>query len=285
MTANNAPGSPAAESSVSGTSMGADAVDLVRADGTAGALWQAWTTGERLESLPELLRPRTLVEGFTAQQRLAERAGPAYGWKLAATAAAGQAHIGVDAPLPGPLFERFRHDPGDVVPSDGLHMAVAEAEFAFRLGEDITAATSPEQLRAAVASVHCAIELPESRFTDFATAGGPQLLADAACAGRFVLGPEITGGVDLDLSTTGTTLWINGDRVATGSGAAVLGDPWTALAWLTETLPAYGVTLEAGSVVTTGTTTVPAPIAAGDTVRATFGENAALGEVTVTLAG
>lgn len=264
---------------------GPEAVDLVRADGTAGALWQAWTTGEHLASLPELLRPRTLTEGFAAQQRLAERAGPSYGWKLAATAAAGQAHIGVDAPLPGLLFERFRHAPGDVVPSDGLYMAVAEAEFAFVLGADVEAGASPERLRDAVAAVHCAIELPESRFADFASAGGPQLLADAACAGRFVLGPEIAGGVDLDLSTTGTALWINDGEPSTGSGAAVLGDPWAALAWLAETLPFYGVPLSAGSVVTTGTTTVPAPIAAGDTVRATFGDGGALGELTVTLAG
>ena len=261
-----------------------DAVDLVRADGTAGALWQAWTTHERLGSLPDLLRPRTPAEGFAAQRRLAERAGPSYGWKLAATAASGQAHIGVDAPLPGPLFDRFRHAPGDVLPSDGLYMAVAEAEFAFVMGDDVEAGAPVQALRSAVAGVHGAIEFPESRFTDFVTAGEPQLLADAACAGLFVLGPEIDGGADLDLSTTGTALWINDAEVATGSGAAVLGDPWTALAWLAETLQAFGVPLAAGSVVTTGTTTVPAPVAAGDTVRATFGRDAALGEITVSLA-
>jgi 2-keto-4-pentenoate hydratase len=273
MTAHSAPGDPEL-----------DAVDLVRADGTAGALWQAWTTHERLGSLPELLRPRTPAEGFAAQQRLAERAGPTYGWKLAATAAAGQAHIGVDAPLPGLLFERFRHAPGDVLPSDGLYMAVAEAEFAFVMGDDVGAGASADELRSAVAAVHCAIEFPESRFADFATAGGPQLLADAACAGLFVLGPEIDGGLDLDLSTTGTALWINDAEPATGTGGAVLGDPWTALAWLAETLPAFGSGLAAGSVVTTGTTTVPAPVAAGDRVRATFGRDAELGEIAVSFA-
>lgn len=260
------------------------AVDLVRADGTAGALWQAWTTGERIASLPELLRPRTLAEGFAAQQRLAERAGPAYGWKLAATAAAGQAHIGVDAPLPGLLFERFRHAPGDVVPAHDLHMAVAEAEFAFRMRDTVEPGSSSEALLDAVGSLHVAVELPDSRFTAFETAGAPQLLADAACASRFVLGPQIAGWRDLDLSTTCTALWINGVEVERGSGAAVLGDPRTALAWLADALPDYGLRLEAGSVVTTGTTTVPAAVAAGDAVRATFGEDGVLGEVAFSLA-
>ena len=260
------------------------AVDLVRADGTAGALWQAWSTGERIGALPELLQPRTLAEGFAAQQRLAERAGPAYGWKLAATAAAGQAHIGVDAPLPGMLFERFRHAPGDVVPAHDLHMAVAEAEFAFRMADTVPAGASPEEVLDAVAAMHLAVELPDSRFAAFDSAGAAQLLADAACAGRFVLGPEVPGWREIDLSTTGTALWINGAEVERGSGAAVLGDPRTALAWLAEALPGYGVVLEAGSVVTTGTTTVPVTIAAGDSVRAVFGDHASLGEIAFTLA-
>lgn len=260
-----------------------DAVDLVRADGTAGALWQAWTTGERLTALPELLRPRTLAEGFAAQQRLSERAGPSYGWKLAATARAGQAHIDVDAPLPGILFERFRHVPGDVVPSGDLHMAVAEAEFAFVLGSAVDAGASRDELRAAVVAVHCAVELPESRFDDFVAVGAPSLLADAACGGRFVLGPEIEDGPDLDLAATPTELQVDGDA-ATGSGASVLGDPWTALAWLADTLPQYGARLEAGALVTTGTTTVPVAIRPGATIRASFGEDGALGSVEFTLA-
>lgn len=260
-----------------------DAVDLVRADGTAGVLWQAWTTGERIDGLPELLRPRTLVEGFAAQRRLGERAGESYGWKLAATGAGSRENLGVDAPLPGLLFERFRHGPGDVVPSADLHMAVAEAEFAFRMGAAVRPGASPDELRAAVAAVHCAVELPESRFTDVAAAGGPQLLADAACAGRFVLGPEIAGGASPDLVATPTELDVDG-TVATGSGAEVLGDPWAALAWLAETLPEYGARLEAGSLVTTGSTTTPVPVARGSRVRASFGEGGALGVVEFSLA-
>ncbi|MFP5022677.1 2-keto-4-pentenoate hydratase [Pseudonocardia phyllosphaerae] len=281
--AHGGPAPDGVTASTAGDAVDPAAVDLVRADGTAGALWQAWTTGNRLAALPELLRPRTLAEGFAAQRRLSERAGPSYGWKLAATAPAGQAHIGVDAPLPGPLFEVFRHTPGDVVPSDGLHMAVAEAEFAFRMGATPAPDAGPDELRAAVAAVHCAVELPESRFDDFAAAGAPSLLADAACAGRFVLGPEIDGGTGLDLSATPTTLSVDGGTV-TGSGAAVLGDPWAALSWLVAALPEYGLALEAGAVVTTGTTTTPVPVTAGARVRATFGADGALGTVEFSLA-
>ncbi|WP_197519794.1 2-keto-4-pentenoate hydratase [Pseudonocardia sp. HH130630-07] len=282
MTAQGDPERSAADGAVAPS-----AVDLVRADGTAGALWQAWTTGERIAALPELLRPRTPAEGFAAQQRLSERAGASYGWKLAATSAAGQAHIGVDAPLPGLLFERFRHAPGDVVPADAPHMAVAEAEFAFLLRSPVGPGAGPDELRAAVGAVHCAVELPESRFDDFAAAGAPSLLADAACAGRFVLGPEIARGAGLDLASTPTALQVttaDGENGAHGSGAAVLGDPWTALAWLADALPEHGVRLGAGTLVTTGTTTAPVPIRPGATVRASFGPDGTLGVVEFSLA-
>lgn len=238
-------------------------------------VWAAWTSGERLPTLPD--PPRDESAGMAAQDALRALAGESYGWKIAATSTAGQAHIRVPGPLPGPLFTRFRHEPGDVLPSHDLHMRVVEAEFAFRMGRDVGPG---DDVLAAVDALHLAVELPDSRFTDFAAVGPAQLLADCACASRFVLGPEVPGWRELDLRTAGTALWVNGERAAAGSGAAVLGDPRTALAWLAAELPRYGHRLRAGDVVTTGTTTPPPTIGPGDAIRADFGD---LGSVSLTL--
>ncbi len=246
--------------------------------GTAAAIWAAWEGGTTIPELPAAIRPADAAEGMAAQDALRELAGESYGWKVAATSVAGQRHIGVDGPQPGPLFTRFRHEPGDTVPSADLHMRVAEAEFAFRMGADVGPG---DDALAAVAALHLGIELPDSRFDRFEVVGAPQLAADAACAGRYVLGPEVPGWRELDLSTAGTALWINGMAAARGSGAAVLGDPRTVLAWIADTLPRFGHRLLAGDVVTTGTTTPPPTVGPGDIVRAVFGD---LGEVSVLLA-
>jgi 2-keto-4-pentenoate hydratase len=250
--------------------------DENRAGAAADVLWKAWTSGERIAELPAGVRPQNAAEGMAIQLQLATHAGAGYGWKLAATAAAGQAHIGVDGPLPGLLFERFRHEPGDVLPSGDLHMRVVEAEFAYRMGADVGPGASADDVLAAVDGLHLAVEVPDSRFSRFEVVGAAQLMADCACAGRFVLGPDIPGWQELDLSTWGTALWINGAEAATGSGGNVLGDPRTALGWIADDLLHYGLHLRAGDVVTTGTTTAPVPIGPGDEVRAEFGE---LGEV------
>jgi 2-keto-4-pentenoate hydratase len=252
------------------------------ASAAAEVIWKAWTSGERIPQLPATCRPQDESQGMAVQLAVSELAGVPYGWKLAATNAAGAAHIGVDGPLPALLFERFRHEPGDVLPSHDLHMRVVEAEFAYRMGADVVPGASVDDVLAAVAAVHLAVEVPDSRFSRFEVVGAAQLIADCACAGRFVLGPEVPDWAGLDLSTWGTALWINGAEAATGSGGNVLGNPRTALTWLAGELGNYGLGLRAGDIVTTGTTTVPAPIGPGDEVRADFGE---LGQVTIRFAG
>ena len=48
---------------------------------------------------------------------------------------------------------------------------------------------SIEEVMAAVDTMHPAIEIPDSRYENFATVGAAQLIADNACASYFVLGP------------------------------------------------------------------------------------------------
>jgi 2-keto-4-pentenoate hydratase len=251
-------------------------------DRVAAAVWSAWSAGDRLDALPADVRPAPLEEGFAAQQRLGGHAGPRYGWKIAATSAAGQAHIGVDRPLPGPLFDRFRREPGAVITFDGLHMRVVEAEFALVLGRDLGSEPTAEQVVEAVAALHLAVEVPDSRFAEFAQVGGPTLLADAACAGFFVLGPEVPREAVHGLEHRATRIEVNGAEAGVGSGAAVLGGPLHALARLATVLHGLGSGLRAGEVVTTGTTTPPPVVAAGDEVRADFGE---LGEIRLSFSG
>lgn len=236
----------------------------------AAMLWSAWQSGVRVEVLPEELHPRSVDTAWVAQRQLSAMIGPTYGWKIAATSPAGQAHIGVDEPLPGPLNESFLRSSGENVPSDALHMRVVEAEFAFRLGRDVREGASPDDVMQAVDALHLAIEIPDSRFSDFEKVGGPALLADCACAGYFVLGPEVQEWRDDDLSLKRTEITINGETAARGGGAAVLGDPRRALIWLAQELDGRGSPLCAGDVVTTGTTTIPPAIGPGDEVCATF---------------
>jgi 2-keto-4-pentenoate hydratase len=239
-------------------------------------LWQHWQQRRRMARLPEAMRPRTREAGY-AVQALLERhtAFPLFGWKIAATSKAGQTHIAVDGPMAGRLLRERVRDNGGRIPFAGNHMRVAEAEFAFRMGADLPPRSRPysaDEVLGAVAALHPAIEVPDSRFEDFTVVGAAQLIADNACADYFVLGPPAPAGwQSIDLAAHRVTGRINGGDPREGVGSNVLGDPRKALAWLVNELSTLNVTLTAGQVVTTGTCLVPLAVEAGQHVTADFG--------------
>jgi len=249
-------------------------------------LFDLWMQGQRIAELPPALRPATRAEGYKIQSLLELRsARKLFGWKIAATSGAGQRHIGVDGPLAGRLLaERVIENHG-VCPLAGNFMRVAELEFAFRMSEDIAPRPqgySLQEVMARVATLHPAIEIPDSRFERYEMVGAPQLIADDACADRFLLGPASPEAWrSLNLATQEVRGAINDVPWGPGIGRNVLGDPCIALTWLINELSQQGVILRAGEVVTTGTCLPPGPITSGDRVRGNFGM---LGEVSMTLA-
>jgi 2-keto-4-pentenoate hydratase len=248
----------------------------------AKTLHDHWQAGTKIGDLDPPLRPHDRAEGYAIQAAM-ESCGTVFGWKIAATSEAGQKHINVAGPQAGRIFgERVIPD-GGTAPMAGNEMRVGEPEFAFRMGRDLpprATAYSVEEVLGAVDTLHPAIELPDSRFADFVSAGEAQLIADNACAHLFVLGsPTAADWRSVDLVEHKPVVTLRRQRFV-GHGKNVLGDPRVALAWLANELRALGVTLKAGEVVTTGTCHPPLPIQFGDKFEADFG---AFGKVSVAL--
>jgi 2-keto-4-pentenoate hydratase len=246
-------------------------------------LWRCSTDATRVPHLPPDLRPSTRADGYAIQSELATLfRQPIVGWKIAATSLAGQRHIGVDGPLVGSLMLDRVRPSGARVSLSGNHMRVAEAEFAFRFARDLTPRGRPYdrgEVLDAVGALHPTIEVPDSRFEDFARVGAAQLVADNACACWLVVGAAASDWRGLDLPAHVVEGLLDDAPVVTGSGANVLGDPREALAWMVNERCAFGSGVRAGDLVTTGTCIAPVAIAPGHRFRADFG---ALGSVEVT---
>lgn len=257
----------------------------------ARLLWEHWQAGSVLDGLPATMRPASRAAGYAIQACLPVVSGRGVvGWKIAATSTAGQAHIGVDAPLAGRVLAGRVAAPGARLSLAGNRMRVTETEFAFRLGRDLAPraeAYSVDEVLAAVDALLLALEVPDSRYREFATVGAPQLLADAACGNLFVIGEPVAidwRRIDLGQHRVhGRVLDAGGacriDRE--GIGSNVLGDPRVALAWLVNELSGLGVTVQAGQFVSTGTCMVPLEVLPGDEVHADYGE---LGRISVSFA-
>jgi 2-keto-4-pentenoate hydratase len=247
-------------------------------------VWDAWIQGALITSLPEECRPRDRADGYAAQAQLIRlSAQRVAGWKIAATSVAGRRHLNVDGPLAGPLLADRLVDSGSVIDLRGNTMRLAEAEFAFRMAASLPPRAVPytiDDVTAATASLHPAIEVPDSRFADVTVVGAPQLIADAACAWWVAIGePAADHWRARNLEAHPVLVFKDGRLVAEGSGENV-GGPLRALTWVANELATYGGGLRAGDFVITGTCVAPVPIRPGEQIRVEFGD---LGGVDATI--
>src|SRR6476469_2051029 len=192
-----------------------------------------WRAGTKLGALEQDQRPSNRADGYAIQAAI-ERYSTThlFGWKIAATSEAGQKHINVYGPMAGRILAETVISDGGTASMAGNEMRVAEPEFAFRMRTDLPARSTPytmQQVLDAVDTLHPAIEIPGSRFSNFAGAGAAQLIADNACAHLFVLGQATTfDWRSLDLVEQRPIVTMR-DQQFIGHGKNVLGDPRIAL--------------------------------------------------------
>lgn len=216
---------------------------------------------KRIKGLPEQARPRDLDDAYAVQTDMARRlALPIGGWKVGCTSVEAQKLLRVDRPFAGPLFAPHIHPAPATLPGADFHRRGLEPEFAFMMGGDLPPRGRDyerDEVVAAVASLHPAIEIVDSRFESGFAMAAPDLVADGAVNGAFVYGPAVAGWADRDLAACPVELWANDRLVKQGIGANALGHPLNVMVWLANLLagPLADATggLQAGQIVTTGT--------------------------------
>jgi 2-keto-4-pentenoate hydratase len=212
--------------------------------------------GPPVAPLRDLLDPLD-IDGAYAVQAIntrfwADQGRRIVGRKAGLTAKAVQTQLGVDQPDFGVLFEDMQIADGGVLDSSRALQPKAEAEVAIVLGSALTdPETTPEMLAAAVTSVHAAIEIVDSRIADWKISFA-DTVADNGSSAFYVIAAEGKPLEGLDLYTCGMVLEVDGQVVSLGAGAACLGHPLNAAAWLASTLAKRGEPLQAGDVILTG---------------------------------
>lgn len=192
------------------------------------------------------------------------------GAKLGLTSRAKQRDVGVHEPLYGWLTASLDLDPGTPLDLSAVGQPRVEPEIAFRLGEDLEGAhVNAVRVLAATEWVAPSLEVLDSRYCDYRFTL-VDVVADNASSGRYLVGGVPRDPAELDLRLVGCVLERNGVLEATAAGAACLGHPATAVAWLARALAARGTGLAAGSVVISGGLTAAVAVGPGDVVTADF---------------
>jgi len=222
--------------------------------------------GRRPAALPEHLRPRTIGDAYAIQDAVAARLGAIGGWKVGAKNASAEPTC---APLPATLILR---SPQRFAPGRFAQNGV-EAELAFTLSHDLPPRPQPYRaadLEAAVATVHAAIEIVDSRFADLGAVDPLSVLADFQSNGALVVGHGVALPPAFKSSTQEVSLDIDGIRVVESRGSNPAGDVIALLAWLANHVAARNGGLRRGDLVTTGSWTGMRFVASGTRIEAAF---------------
>ncbi len=195
-------------------------------------------------------------EAYAVQSDLVQRrlAGGrrVIGRKIGLTSAAVQRQFGVFQPDFGTLLDDMAYGDRQPMPLDRFLQPKVEAEVAFVLGAPLASPTTT------VADVLRATEfvLPAIEVVDSRIAGWDITLtdtvADNASSGAFVLGTTPRRIGEVRLEDMGMVLEHRGEPLSVGAGAACLGSPVVAVAWLAGEVARRGHPLEAGDVVLSG---------------------------------
>lgn len=224
----------------------------------------------------------TLADAYEVQWALRKRrlaAGARLtGLKMGLTSRAKMKQMGVETPIYGFLLDEYSVPADFEVSTAKLIHPRIEPEIAFVTrsalqGPGCSIATA----LAAVDFVIPAIEVIDSRYADFKF-DLPSVVADNASSARYIVGGNARRVDELDLRTLGVVVEKNGEGVAFGAGAAVLGHPASSLAMLANLLAEREQVIPAGTFVMTGGITEAIAAKAGDHIAVRF---QALGQLSV----
>ncbi|PXW97619.1 2-oxopent-4-enoate/cis-2-oxohex-4-enoate hydratase [Sphaerotilus hippei] len=226
-----------------------------------------------------------IEQAYRIQQRLIQRrladGERLVGKKIGVTSRAVMDLLGVHQPDFGMLTDTMIVHQGDSIDMATLIQPKAEGEIAFLLKRDLTGpGVSVADVLAATECVMPCFEIVDSRIRDWKIRIADTVADNASC-GVFVLGSQAVSPLAIDLHTCGMVLEKNGEVVVTGAGAAALGSPLNAVAWLANTLGRLGMGLKAGEVILSGALGAMVPAQRGDHFRVAIG---GLGECSVRFA-
>ncbi|OLO26682.1 4-oxalocrotonate decarboxylase [Alkalihalophilus pseudofirmus] len=192
------------------------------------------------------------------------------GRKLGLTSKAKQEMMGVHEPSYGVLLESMQLYEGEKISIAPFIHAKLEPEIAFVLKKELKGPhVTVADVLAATEYIAPAVEIIDSRFQGFSFTLA-DAVADNSSSSRFIIGDRFYAPEKFDLKLMGMVFKKNGEIISTGAGAAVMGHPARAIAWLANKLYKVGQSIQPGEVVLSGSLSGAEKIEPGDHFSASF---------------
>jgi 2-keto-4-pentenoate hydratase len=252
----------------------------------ADTLATAWRNRKPIDALPSDCVPNNMDDAYAIQAALHASLGFATaGWKLGLSAPGLISKFGLSGPIPGRIYTQTVSPSPALFAAGSFNFPRFEPEFAFVLATDLPARNSGydnEVVASAVATMHLAIEVPDSRFVN--PIGMPISVgtADNMGTGAMIMGAEVPNWRDVPCTTIGVRLKAGDTVIAENLTGDMRPDPLTVLTWTVNEMSRRGEGMKAGYIISTGSHTTPTPAKPPAVITAEFD---GLGSVVADLLG
>lgn len=236
----------------------------------AKLLADAYRSGTMLDALPEALRPATIDDGYDIQDMLIEEiGGGAVGWKLGLGSRKAKKAFGIGRSLAGRILSDQLYRQSAVIPLPNAAPVTIEFEIAFLLDRDVSPDMRIADPLSVVSETRVAFEIVLARFRDRRAVGWPSFAADNSGFQALVLGEAVSSN---EIGEVVDSLAIEVDgalraRAACGDDETV---PSASLADLLAIARERGFVLPKGSIISTGSASMPFDVAAPATITAKY---------------
>ena len=255
-------------------------------EAAAAALYEAERTGVPIDAISTTYPDAGVEDAYAIAKAVTERklrdGRTIKGHKVGLTSKAMRSIAAATEPDYGTLTDDYFVPESSVLPHLKMVRPLVEVEIAFVLKRDLPgpSVNAAEVIQATDFVLPC-LEIVGMRQKGRGPTPLVDTIADAASCGFVVLGGHPKQLTDVDVRRIGAVLCKNGEPEESGVGAAVMGNPINAVAWLANKLHEFGVSLRAGNVILSGSFVKAIPFGPGDTITAIFDT---LGEVGVSVA-
>lgn len=223
---------------------------------------------------PALQKTLTFADAYRVQlgilahwQTAGEKLG---GWKIGASAEGARKALGLPAPISGYLLASRHFSSGHTITHSALSRPIIESELCFTIGARLSGpGVTREQVRVAVSAVAPAFEVVDMRLD--MRADMPLGIADDVAQWAYVTGAAVSPyPQELDLGQVRVEMKRNGEVVENVLGKDAIDNQLDSIAWLANHLAEYGLALEPGQRIMSGSFTKPTPVAKGDRWESSF---------------
>ncbi len=238
------------------------------------ALYDALRSGDSIAPLTETYDDLTIDDAYAISReflklRVDQDGETVIGKKIGVTSKPVMNMLGVNQPDYGFLTSAMWAK-DNVIDTSEMIQPRAEAEIAFRLKSDLQGPGVTEaDVLAATDAIAACFEVVDSRIHNWQIKI-QDTIADNASCGTMAIGHDWIDPHDVDLLGCKAVVMKNGEKLSEGVGAATLGSPLTAVAWLANTLGDRGIPFKAGEIILSGSLVALEPVVAGDKMQVTI---------------